>query len=227
MRRISLAAGTAVLLCLSLALLAAPAFAHETATAKELALELGWGTEPAYAGQLNTVQLVVTHKADGDPVNDPGARLTATVSYGDQKQDFELAPTYGAGTGTGTGTGTPGEHAALIIPTAPGDYTFHVKGKVEGVKVDLEVTSSPKTFSPVEDAQAVQFPVKVPGTEQVAQRLDKELERVVTAKQVSSQVVTEVSSEVSSARTLGYVGIAVGAVGVVLAAVALLVRRRA
>ena len=110
----------------------------------------------------------------------------------------------------------PGEYAALIIPTAPGDYTFHVTGKVEGVKVDLKVTSSPKTFSPVEDASAVQFPVKVPGTDQVAQRLDKELSRMVTAD--------EVSAEVSSAKTLGYVGIAVGAVGVVLAAVALLVR---
>ncbi len=43
-------------------------------------------------GQLNTVQLIVTHKADGDPINDPGATLTAAVSYGDQKQDFELTP---------------------------------------------------------------------------------------------------------------------------------------
>jgi hypothetical protein len=223
MRRISLAAGAVVVLCLSFALLAVPALAHETAAAGELALELGWGTEPAYAGQLNTVQLIVTHKADGDPINDPGARLTATVTYGDQRQDFELAPTYGAG----TGVGTPGEYAALIIPTAPGDYTFHVNGKVGGAKVDLEVTSSPKTFSPVEDAQAVQFPVKVPGTEQVAQRLDKELARVATAKDVRTQVASEVSGELSSARTLGYVGIAVGAVGVVLAAAALLVRRRA
>jgi hypothetical protein len=223
MRRISLVAGTAVLLCLSLALLAAPALAHETATAGELALELGWGTEPAYAGQLNTVQLIVTHKADGDPVNDAGARLTASVTYGDQQQSFELTPTYDPD----TGTGTPGEFAALIIPTSPGDYTFHVKGKVAGAKVDLEVTSSPKTFSPVEDTQAVQFPVKVPGTDQVAQRLDKELARVLTVEDVSSQVASDVSSEVSSARTLGYVGIAVGVVGVVLAAVALLVRRRA
>ena len=141
-----------------------------------LALEVGWGTEPAYVGQLNSVQLIVTHKADGDPINDPGARLTATVTYGDQEQEFPLAPTYGAG--NGTGTGTPGEYAALIIPTAPGDYTFHVTGSVEGVKVDLEVKSSPKTFSPVEDASAVQFPVKVPGTDQVAQRLDKELPRM-------------------------------------------------
>ena len=218
MRRVTLAAGAAALLVLSLALVAAPAFAHETTKAGELALELGWGTEPAYTGQLNTVQLIVTHEADGDPINDPGARLTATVTYGEQSQEFELAPTYGAG----TGVGNPGEYTALIIPTAPGDYTFHVKGTVGGAKVDLEVTSSPKTFSPVEDAQAVQFPVKVPGTEQVAQRLDKELQRVATA-----DLVRNMDDDVASARTLGYAGIAVGLVGVVLAAVALLVRRRA
>ena len=221
-RRVS-AIATATLLAISLALLAAPAFAHETAAAGELELELGWGTEPAYAGQLNTVQLIVTHKADGDPINDPAARLTTAVSYGDQRQEFELTPTYNAA----AGTGVPGEYAAPIIPTAPGDYTFRVTGKVEGVKVDLEVTSSPKTFSTVEDAQAVQFPVKVPGTDQVAQRLDKELERTVTAEDVSTAVASGVSSEVSAAKTVGYVGIAVGAVGVVLAAVALLVRRRA
>ena len=88
--------------------------------------------------------------------------------------------------------------------------------------MDIKATSSPKTFSPVEDASAVQFPVKVPGTDQVAERLDKELPRMATAAQVS-----DVESQVSSAKTLGYVGIAVGAVGIALAIAALLLRRRA
>ena len=215
MRRSVTAVLTAAILCVSPAVLAAPAPAHETAAAGELALELGWGTEPAYVGQLNSVQLIVTHAADGDPINDPGARLTATVNYGDQTQEFPLAPTYDAA----TGTGTPGEYAALVIPTAPGDYTFRVTGSIEGVKVALKVKSSPKTFSPVEEASAVQFPVKVPGPEQVAQKLDAQLPRLAVAD--------EVSSEVSSAKTMGYAGIAVGAVGIVLAVVALLVRRRA
>jgi hypothetical protein len=204
---------TTAVLCVTLATLAAPALAHETVSAGDLALEMGWGTEPAYGGQLNSVQLIVTHKADGDPINDAGAVLTATVSYGDQQQEFPLTPTYDAE----AGTGTPGEYAALIIPTAPGDYTFHITGTVENVKVDVKASSSPKTFSPVEDASAAQFPVKVPGADQVSQRLDKELPRLATAD--------DVSGEVSSAKTLGYVGIAVGAVGVVLAALALLRRR--
>ena len=217
MKRLSLALLSVALLTCALA--ATPALAHETASAGDLALELGWGTEPAYAGQQNTVQLIVTHKADGDPINDPGARLTARVSFGDQTQDFALAPTYDAA----AGTGVPGEYAALIIPTSPGDYTFHVTGKVEGVKIDLEVASSPTTFSSVEDPQAAQFPVKVPGTDQVAQRLDKGLARAVTADAMSA----EVSSQVTSAKTVGYVGVGVGAIGVILAVAALVVRRRA
>jgi hypothetical protein len=218
MKRSVTAVLTAAILCAVLTVLAAPALGHETASAGGVELELGWGTEPAYVGQLNSVQLIVTHKADGDPVNDPGARLSARITYGDQEQEFALAPTYNPD----YGTGTPGEYAALVIPTAPGDYTFHVTGAVDGNKVNLKVTSSPKTFSPVEDAAAVQFPVKVPGTEQVAQRLDNELPRMAAVAQVS-----DVESQVSSAKALGYVGIAVGAVGIVLAAAALLFRRRA
>jgi hypothetical protein len=218
MRRSAAAVLTIACVLILIGVLGAPALAHETASAGAVNLELGWGTEPAYQGQLNTIQLIVTHKADGDPVNDPGARLTATVTYGDQEQEFALTPTYDPA----YGTGTPGEYAALVIPTAPGDYTFHVTGNVEGAKVDLKVTSSPKTFSPVEDASAVQFPVKVPATDQVAERLDKELPRMAAAAEVA-----DMESQVSSATTLGYVGIAVGAVGIVLAAVALLLRRRA
>ena len=73
---------TVAVLLATLLVLAAPAAAHETATAGKAVLELGWGTEPAYVGQLNTIQLIATYQ-DGDPVSDPGARLTAKVSYGD------------------------------------------------------------------------------------------------------------------------------------------------
>jgi hypothetical protein len=217
MKRSARATLTVAIFFALLLVLAAPAAAHETASVGKVVVELGWGTEPAYVGQLNTIQVIVSYD-DGDPVNDPGARLSTRVIYGDQQQDFELAPTYDPD----YGTGTPGEYAALVIPTAPGDYTFHLTGSIAGSKVDLKVKSSPKTFSPVEDSAAVQFPVKVPGTEQVAARLDNELPRMAAAS-----AVTEVEGQVSSARTLGYVGIAVGVAGIALAAVALLMRRRA
>jgi hypothetical protein len=185
---------------------AAQASAHEVSTVGDLAIEIGWGTEPAYVGQLNSVQVLIAHKADGDPIEDPAADLTATVLYGDQKAEFTLEPNFEE---------HPGEYRALLIPTAPGDYTFHVAGTVEGVDVDLKATSSPQTFSPVEAASTAQFPVKEPAAADIAARLDAELGRGPS------------QSEVDSARTLGMVGIVVGAVGIVLAALALVVRRRA
>jgi len=203
----------AMLACMAVAVFAVPSGAHETKEVGGYSFVVGWGIEPAYVGQLNSVQLIVTHKADGDPVNDPGARLSVIVTYGTEEIKMDLVPTYSGD----LGTGTPGEYRALLIPTAPGDYTFHVTGTIGGTKVNEKVTSSPKTFSPVEDASAAQFPVKVPGMEQVAQRLDAELPRLATD--------SEVSSAVSSAKTLGYVGIAVGTAGVVLAAFSLLRKR--
>jgi hypothetical protein len=203
------------LVCLVLMAAAVPAAAHETNETGGYSFVIGWGIEPAYVGQLNSVQVLVRHQADGDPVNDAGARLKATVAYGGEQVELDLAPTFSGQ----YGTGTPGEYRALLMPTAPGDYTFHITGTVGGVKVNEKVTSSPKTFSSVEDVSAVQFPVWVPGVEQVAQRLEQEIPRLATQ--------AGLADEVSSARTLGYVGIAVGAVGIVLAAVALLVRRRA
>jgi hypothetical protein len=199
----------AMLACVSVALFAVPASAHEANEVGGYSFVIGWGIEPAYVGQLNSVQMIVTHKADGDPVNDPGARLNATVTYGNEVTKMPLTSTFSGD----LGTGTPGEYRALLIPTAPGDYTFHVTGSVGGEKVDEKVTSSPSTFSPVEDAAAAQFPAKVPGAEQVAQRLDAELPRLAT------------ESQVSSARTMGIVGIVVGLAGIAVATLALLRKR--
>lgn len=203
-----------VVVCLAVLAGAVPALAHETNEVGGLAVEIGWGVEPAYLGQLNSVQVIVTRKGGG-PVEDPGADLKATVTYGDEEVVLGLAPNFQE---------RPGEYRALLIPTAPGDYTFRIKGTVDGQKVDEKVTSAPDTFSPVEPAAAAQFPVKEPSTAEIATRLDAELARL--AGQDAEAGGGPSQSEVDSARTMGLVGIAVGAVGIVLAVVALLVRRR-
>lgn len=212
------AVAVAVAVCLAVLVGAAPAVAHETNEVGALAVEIGWGVEPAYVGQLNSVQVIVTHKADGDPIEDAGADLKATVAYGDEQVVLGLEPNFQE---------RAGEYRALLIPTAPGDYTFQIRGTVDGQKVDEKVTSSPDTFSPVEAAAAVQFPVKEPSTAEIAARLDSELARVAAQGAEAAGAVSGPSqAEVDSARTMGLVGVAVGAAGVVLAVVALLVRRR-
>ena len=44
---------------------------------------------------------------------------------------------------------------ASIIPTRPGDYTFHFIGTISGQKVDDQFTSSDKTFDPANDPASV------------------------------------------------------------------------
>jgi hypothetical protein len=205
-KRVILLVGVAVA---ALAIAAMPAMAHTQKTVGAYQFTVGWGTEPAYAGQLNSVQLVLADAATGKPYTKLTDTLKVTVVYGAQKVEYGLTPTFDAD----TGFGTPGDYRAFFFPTAPGNYTFQFTGTIGSQKVDESFTSGPTTFATVEDPVNAQFPVKTPTNAQLAQRLEAQSGRVAT------------SSDVSGAKTVGYIGIVVGAVGVVLAAFALLRKR--
>ena len=211
MKRISRSAAlVAVALCLALVTLAAPAAAHTTKDVGAYTMTVGWGSEPTYTGQQNSVQLLLYDKATGKPILDLTDTLKVTVVFADKQATFPIAPEFDVE----EGLGTPGDYRAFFFPTAPGDYTFHFTGKIGAQKVDASFTSGPSTFSTVEDPSAAQFPVKAPTNVQLSQRMDAELSRLAT------------ESQVSSARALGIVGIVVGVIGIALAAFAL-VRKRA
>src|SRR5262245_20475417 len=67
---------------------ATPALAHEGRKLGDLEMEVGWGTEPAFAGEVNSVQILLVH--DGEPVVDLGDTLDVEVTFGDQTQSFPL-----------------------------------------------------------------------------------------------------------------------------------------
>ena len=58
-------------------LTAAPAFAHEGRKLGDLEMEVGWGTEPALAGQPNSALVLLVHH--GEPVVDLGDTLEFEV----------------------------------------------------------------------------------------------------------------------------------------------------
>jgi hypothetical protein len=196
-----LAAGVLVGFC-SLSLVAVPpAAAHTIKKVGAYQFVVGWGAEPAYAGQLNSVQLVLTRLSTGKPVVNLGTSLTVTVIYGSRRMPMALTPTFDPD----TGFGTPGDYRAWFFPTAPGTYTFQFTGKIGSQAVNESFTSGPTTFSMVEDPITAQFPVKVPTTAQLAQRL---------------AATTPAPS--SGGRTLGIIGIVMGALGLVAGGGALL-----
>ena len=179
-----------------LVLSASPAAAHEHRhiAGGKYEFVVGWGSEPTYAGFLNTVSLAIKD-AGGKPVTDTADTLKVDVASGGQKVTMPLKAS----------DEDPGSYSAALVPTRPGNYTFTFNGTVHGDAINETFTSSDKTFDNVDDAADISFPAKDPSTGELAARLDKEVPRLTTADK-------KAKDDASSARVFGIVGIALGAV---------------
>jgi hypothetical protein len=169
-RHLWLAGLTAAALAASLALAPLVA-AHSAIEVGNYLVEVGWRTEPAYVGQPNAVQVTVKNHADESPVLDLGANDIAVVvsTGGTDSASLTFTPAFDAV----EKTGSLGEYDAALVPTAPGDYTFHVTGSIHGVAVDIKLTSGDETFDPVVTSTDLEFPAKQPSLVEVATHLDR------------------------------------------------------
>jgi hypothetical protein len=200
--------GLAVLL---VGFVASPASAHEERTVGKYHFVVGFGDEPAYQGDKNSVQLILADASD-KPVTDLGDTLKVEVSTDTAPGEtlpLALEPFFEIGE-----FGTPGDYRAFFIPTRPGKYTFHFTGSIKGQKVDQRFTSSDTGFSEVEDPAKVQFPAKDPTTGQLAQRLDQQVPRLETTV---ADARKQASDDARLALIVAIVGVVLGLAGVVLA----------
>ncbi len=94
--------------------------------------------------------------------------------------------------------GQDGAYTAFFIPTRLGDYTWHIFGKIENTPADITMTSSPTTFASVEPQGSYSFPVREPS-------------------------VDDLRAELQRARVTAIVGIVIGALGLLLGIVALVI----
>jgi hypothetical protein len=199
-------AAAAVLAVLLVPLLAVPASAHGEHKVANYTFVVGFGTEPAYAGETNSVQLMISN--GGKPVTDAKG-LKAAVSTGDaDPKEMALQPYFGQG------WGEPGDYRAFFIPTAPGAYTFRITGTLGGKKIDKSYTSVKHGFDEVTDPAEVQYPVQEPTGAQVTTRLDRESARLNAALAAEREAADD---EVAGARRLATIGLAVGALGLLAA----------
>jgi hypothetical protein len=197
--RLVSAAGAASVLALAAIV---PVSAHEIRTVGSYQFTVGWLHEPAYADEQNAVQFLLKDAA-GNAVTDLTDTLKVEVIYQGQKMPaLSLTPTFDPD----TGLGKPGEYLASLIPTRPGDYTFHFTGSIKSQAVDQSFTSSPSTFDAVKDPTSVEFPAQDPTRAQITQRLNRLDPRIAAAQ-------TTAKNDVDLARNLAIVGIVLGALG--------------
>jgi hypothetical protein len=213
-RSIRVLAMACALATLALIIGAPAASAHAQRQAGPIHMEIGFGTEPAYVGQPNSVQIILTEH--GKPVVDS---LKVQVSFGGQPTDLPLEANFEVG-----GDGTPGDYRAWFIPSQPGPYTFHVTGTVHGTKIDESLTSGPKTFDEVQDpAEAAFPPVNTPTTQELADRIQQDATRLTEATAATASA----KSAADSAKTVAILGVIVGLIGIVVGVTAVLVARKA
>jgi hypothetical protein len=217
--RVGLLVGAAMLLA---GLAATPASAHAERRAGRYSFEVGFGTEPAYAGQPNSLQVLISR--DGRPATDLAGQLDGLMAhayYGrtaDPKaanQMMPLEPYFG------DDWGTPGDYRSFFVPTQAGGYTFELKGRLGNQKVDLVIPSGPETFGDVNDPAKAAFPAaKDPSTAQLAQRLDRETTRLNAAVAAATAAQRAARDQADQARLLAFGGVLVGLVGLVVAGLA-------
>jgi len=202
---------------------------------------LGWSVEPTYVGQINAVQVVVKDK-QGKAVTDlADGDLKVVVGVGGQQSAaLPLVNKYDSD----TGLGIAGDYEAPLMPTTPGDYTFHLTGTIHGQAVDETATSSDSTFNSAAEATNIQFPNKLPSLTEISTSLDRINGRLAASPAPAASPAASVPSAdgladaVAAAQTTAaqareaastalVVGVLVGALGVILGAAALvLVVRR-
>lgn len=169
---------------------ATAAWAHEERNVGAITMRVGWLNEPTYSSSVNAVQVFLAKKGGGAIAD---AKLSAVVLFGDK-----ASTTRSQAIRLNASDETPGEYTGPIVPSRPGTYTFHITGDAAGTKVDQFFTSSETTFDNVKDPTLDEFPAKDPTNGQLAQRAD------------------QADSKAKSAKTMGLIGIIVGAVGIIV-----------
>ena len=199
------------------------ALAHEHRAVGNYEVVVGWLNEPALAYEPNGLDLRVSffpngvpeiteeNEAEAEAAAQPVEGLEETleaeiiVGGGAQKLSLTLEPAFGE----------EGAYESPLIPTVPGDYSFHISGKIEDMEIDETFSSGPETFSPIDDPSEIQFPEKLPSA--------AELQASIAGG--TSTDAAESSRSDDTARVLGIVGIIVGVVGLGAGGLAVASRR--
>jgi hypothetical protein len=144
------------------ALTASPAAAHERREVGNFNIVVGFRVEPALQNEMNGIDLRVTRRdAAATPVENLQDALEVTVIAGGKSMPTKLRAVFR----------DPGHYYSDFIPTQAGDYTFQIKGKIDGQTVEERFISGPGRFGAVESVEALQFPVKNAQPDQLSAQL--------------------------------------------------------
>lgn len=137
-----------VIVLAALALAVVPLSAHEGREVGEYVIEFGWRVEPVYTDLFNGPELTIEHHDTEEAVEGLADSLQLDVSFGSASKTLTLREDFF----------NPGHYTADLIPTRPGDYSFHLTGMIGETPVDETFSSADGEFSTVEPIDDIRFP---------------------------------------------------------------------
>ena len=193
MTRVLAAVATLAIVASSFAFTSNVALGHERRAVGPYTFVVGWINEPAYVNSINSLDLTVTETTGAKAVEGLEKTLKADLTFGGSTTPQPLTIT--------ARFGLPGKYSGYVLPTKPGDYTFHITGTVGTTNVDEKFESGPGRFGAIESTDPLQYPQKVGSNSDLAARLDQ-------------------------LQTLVIAGIVLGGLALLASAAGLVVRRR-
>ncbi len=170
-------------------------------------IEIGWENEPPVTWQQNAIEVLVSYASSGAGITGLSSNLTVSLSYAGQTK------TWSGASGQIRSTDTNGTYHAPVILTQPGSYSATLTGIIGHTSVTLTASADANLgFERAGDSylggdNGPMFPTVSPSPSPTA-------------------LQTSINNVTSQAMTMGYAGIALGIVGIVVGAFALIRSRK-
>ena len=190
--------------------LAGIAYGHTVDSVGEYRVEIGWMNEPVVSGETNAIEFYVSplepdleleDQVFQNGVLDLKKTVKIKLIYKDQSITLPLSPDHNI----------PGKYHAFVNPTVSGFYQANILGTIEDTTISLSM-HPPK----VAERSYIEFPE--PSDLTVTQMIDG---HTALIEDVSNLKKSVHDLEKTQLNNVGYAGIGVGVIGIIIAVIAL------
>lgn len=192
------------------------AFAHTIDSIDEYRLEIGWMNEPVVSKETNGIELFISPLEPDLELKDqkfkngiPGLEKSLKIQllYKEEKITLSLSPDHNI----------PGKYYAFVNPTVAGFYQANILGNIDGIPVSLSM-HPPK----VDERSYIEFPESSDIT--LNQLIDGHTSLVGEINNLKESITKLEQS--SHQMNIGYIGIGLGSIGIIIASLALFKTKR-
>tara|TARA_B100001123_G_scaffold1410_1_gene1995 strand:+ start:4406 stop:5023 length:618 start_codon:yes stop_codon:yes gene_type:complete len=195
------------------------AFAHTTIHIEQYEIEAGWGDEPPIVGLPNRIVVEVAESGEKEGlrtgITNAFKSMTATLISGGAEKELDI-----------NSDPRPGHYYAKILPTKTGSMSVKLVGEFNGIQVDAII--------PIEDVESqslIEFPPtsgsssagEISAVKNALSSLQKDVSNLKS--NVGEVSLTAGGIDIQNAYNFGVFGLCLGAVGVIIAIIAMLRRK--